>query len=55
MAKQRAADEPQAASEAVFDSLIAGLRQSSNELDLRGNRQSPAATGPGEDTPQCAA
>jgi len=55
MAKQRAAEEPDTASEAVFDSLIAGLHQKTNELALRGNRQSPAATGPGEDTPQCAA
>jgi len=55
MARQRAVDEPEAASEAVFEQLVAGLRQRSNELALRGNPQSPAAAEPGEHTPQRAA
>jgi len=43
MARQRAADEPEAANEAVLDSLIAGLRQRSSELASRANRQSTCA------------
>jgi hypothetical protein len=56
MARQRAADEPEAANEAVFDSLIAGLRQRSSELASLGNQQSPsAAAEPSQDHPQRAA
>jgi hypothetical protein len=55
MAKQRATDEPDTASEAVFDSLIAGLRQKTNELALRANQQAPAPAEPGNENPQRAA
>src|SRR6266478_66000 len=43
MARQRAADEPDAATEAEFAHLIAGLRQRSSELALRANQQSTGA------------
>jgi hypothetical protein len=56
MARQRAADEPEAASEAVFANLIAGLRQRSSELASGCNQQSPAAAAEiRKDDPQCAA
>jgi hypothetical protein len=56
MARQRAADEPEAANEAVFDSLIAGLRQRSSELASRGNQQSAGAVAePGKENPRRAA
>jgi hypothetical protein len=56
MARQRAADEPEAANEAVFDSLIAGLRQRSSELASLGNQQSAgAAPEPGKENPRRAA
>jgi hypothetical protein len=56
MARQRAADEPEAANEAVFDSLIAGLRQRSSELASLGNQQSTgAAPEPGKENPRRAA
>src|SRR6266852_7884248 len=42
MARQRA-DEPEAANGAVFDSLIASLRQRSSELCSLGNQQSAGA------------
>src|SRR5713226_1311642 len=55
MARQRA-DEPEAANEAVLDSLIAGLRQRSSELASRGNQQSAgAAPEPSKDNQQRAA
>jgi hypothetical protein len=55
MARQRA-DEPEAANEAVLDSLIAGLRQRSSELASRGNQQSPGAVAePGKESPRRAA
>jgi hypothetical protein len=55
MARQRA-DEPEAANEAVFDSLIAGLRQRSSELASRGNQQSAGAVAePGKENPRRAA
>jgi hypothetical protein len=43
IARQRGADEPEAANEAVFAGLIAGLRQRSGELASRGNQQSVGA------------
>jgi hypothetical protein len=56
MARQRVANEPEAASEAVFANLIAGLRQRSSELASRRNQQSPAAAAEiRKDDPQCAA
>jgi hypothetical protein len=55
MARERA-DEPEAASEAVFDRLIAGLRQRTSELASRGNQQSAGASAePVKDNPQRAA
>jgi hypothetical protein len=55
MARERA-DEPEAANGAVFDSLIATLRQRSSELASRGNQQSAgAAAEPSNDHPQRAA
>jgi len=55
MARQRA-DEPEAANEAVLDSVIAGLRQRSSELVSRGNQQSPGAVAePGKESPRRAA
>jgi hypothetical protein len=55
MARERA-DEPDAANEAVFTSLIAGLRQRSSELASLGNQQSTgAAAEPGQENPQRAA
>ena len=55
MAKERA-DETDNPSAAVFDSLIAGLRQRSSELAARGNQQSAgAAAEPSKENPQCAA
>jgi len=54
MARQRA-EEPDTGSEALLQGLVAGLRQRSNELALRGNPQSPAAAEPGEENPQRAA
>jgi len=54
MARQRAV-EPEAANEAVFDSLIAGLRQRSSQLASLGNQQFSAAAEPSEDNPQRAA
>ncbi len=53
MARQRAADEPDE-TQAVLESLIAGLRQRSSGLASLGNQQSAAAE-PGKDNPQCAA
>ncbi|PYU49091.1 MAG: hypothetical protein DMG48_17635 [Acidobacteria bacterium] len=56
MARQRAGDEPEGANEAVFDSLIAGLRQRSTELASRSNQQpAGAAAELGRDEPQRAA
>ncbi len=56
MARQRAADEPEAASEAVFANLIAALRQRSSELASPANPQSAgAAAEPGRENPQRAA
>jgi len=43
MAKQRTGDEPEGANEAVFDSLIAGLRQRSSELASRSSQQPAGA------------
>ena len=43
MARQRAADEPEAANEAELVSLIAGLRQGSSELASLGAQQSTGA------------
>ena len=43
MARQRAADEPDAGTEEKFAHLIAGLRQRSSELALRANQQSTGA------------
>jgi hypothetical protein len=54
MARQRA-EEPETESKAVLEGLVAGLRQRSNELALRGNPQSPGATEPGREDPQRAA
>jgi len=55
MARQRAG-EPAAANEAVFEHLIAGLRQRSSELASRGNQQSVAAAAePGKENPRRAA
>jgi hypothetical protein len=54
MARQRA-DEPDAANEDVFASLIAGLRQRSSELASLGNQQSAGPAEPGKDYPQRAA
>jgi len=55
MARERA-DEPDAANEGVFASLIAGLRQRSSELASLGNQQSAAAAAePGRENPQRAA
>jgi hypothetical protein len=54
MARQRA-DEPETGSEAVLDSLVAGLRQRSSELASRANQQSAAAVEPSIDNPQRAA
>ena len=55
MARERA-DESEAANGAVFDSLIAGLRQRSSELASLGTRQSAgAAAQPGNEDPQRAA
>jgi hypothetical protein len=55
MAKERA-DEQEPANEAVFERLIAGLRQRSSELAARGNQQSPGpAAEPGKENPQRAA
>jgi hypothetical protein len=54
MAKQRA-EEPETESQALLEGLVAGLRQRSNELALRGNPQSPGAAEPGEENPQRAA
>jgi hypothetical protein len=54
--RQRAVDEPDAANEGVFASLIAGLRQTSTELASLGNQQSAAAAAePGKENPQRAA
>jgi hypothetical protein len=56
MARQRAAEEPDNASAAVFDSLIAGLRQRTSELASLGNQQSAAAAAePSKENPQRAA
>lgn len=56
MARQRAADEPEAANEAELVHLIAGLRQTSSELASLGNQQSPgAAPQPCKEDPQRAA
>jgi hypothetical protein len=55
MARQRAVDEPETGSVAVFEQLVAGLRQRSNELALRGNPQSPGPAEPGRENPQRAA
>src|SRR5260370_5381214 len=56
MARERAADESEADNGAVFDSLIAGLRQRSSELASRGNQQSPGVVAaPSKHTPQPAA
>src|SRR5437660_12398915 len=56
MARQRAGDEPEGANEAVFDSLIAGLRQRSSELASRSSQQlAGAAAELGRDEPQRAA
>jgi hypothetical protein len=55
MARERA-DEPDAANEGVFASLIAGLRQRSSELASVGNQQPTAAPAePGRENPQRAA
>jgi hypothetical protein len=54
MARQRA-EEPETGSEAVLEGLVAGLRQRSSELALRGNPQSPDAAEPGRENPQRAA
>jgi hypothetical protein len=54
MTRQRAAME-ESAEDAALSGLVAGLRQRSNELALRGNPQSHTAAEPGEDTPQRAA
>jgi hypothetical protein len=56
MARQRAADEPEADNAAVFEHLIAGLRQRSSELASRANQQSVAAAAePGKESPRRAA
>jgi hypothetical protein len=56
MARQRAAEEPEAENAAVFEDLIAGLRQRSSELASRGNQQSVApAAEPGKENPRRAA
>ena len=56
MARQRAADEPDAATEAEFVHLIAGLRQRSSELaSLRTRQSAGAAAEPSKDNPQRAA
>jgi hypothetical protein len=55
MARERADDESEGASGAVFDNLIAGLRNRSSELASRGNQQSAAAAEPGKENPQRAA
>ena len=56
MARQRAGDEPEGANNAVFDSLIAGLRQRSSELASRSSQQlAGAAAELGRDEPQRAA
>jgi hypothetical protein len=54
MARQRA-EEPETESKALLEGLVAGLRQRSNELALRGNPQSPGAADPGREDPQRAA
>jgi hypothetical protein len=54
MARQRA-DEPDAENAAVFERLIAGLRQRSSELASLRNQQSAAATEPDKENPQRAA
>jgi hypothetical protein len=54
MARQRAV-EPEGANEAVFDSLIAGLRQRSSQLASLGTRQSTGAAELVKDDPQRAA
>jgi hypothetical protein len=55
MARERA-DEPDAANEGVFASLIAGLRRRSSELASVGNQQPTAAPAePGRENPQRAA
>lgn len=54
MTRQRAAME-ESAEDAALSGLVAGLRQRSNELALRGNPQSPGAAAPGEENPQRAA
>jgi hypothetical protein len=51
MARQRAV-EPEGANEAVFDSLIAGLRQRSSQLASLGTRQSTGAAELVKDDPQ---
>src|SRR5439155_23092792 len=56
MASQRAGDEPEGANEAVFDSLLAGLRQRSGELaSLRNQQSAGVAAKFGRDEPQRAA
>jgi hypothetical protein len=56
MARQRAGAESEGANEAVFDSLIAGLRQRSSELASLHNQQSAgAAAEPAKESPQRAA
>jgi hypothetical protein len=55
MARERADDESEGASGAVFNNLIAGLRNRSSELASRGNQQSAAAAEPGKENPQRAA
>jgi hypothetical protein len=56
MARQRAADEPEAENAAVFEHLISGLRQRSSELASRGNQQSAGAGAePGKENPRRAA
>jgi hypothetical protein len=54
MATQRA-EEPDTGSKALLEGLVAGLRQRSNELALRGNPQSPGAAEPASENPQRAA
>src|SRR6266446_8308206 len=54
MARERA-DEPDAANEDVFASLIAGLRQRSSDLASLGTQQSAAAAEPSQENPQRAA
>jgi hypothetical protein len=55
MARQRAADEPEAANEAELVSLIAGLRQGSRDLASLGTQQPIGAAELVKDDPQRAA